>query len=204
LSGRVDPRRLVAGGLLGTAASLYALSLLNLGSSSGAVFWPLFIEGVSLPFIFVPLSTATFAPIRTDDMESASGTFNLMRNIGGGLGIASAAAILFRRQQLYSGMLGARASINNHQAVAGLASAAADRLQPRLPLHQSYSTLWATVQRQAGMWAFRDAFVGLAILLVLIVPLLFLMKQPTRVEPTKAAEQTGTDPGETGAALLAT
>jgi DHA2 family multidrug resistance protein len=175
LSSRVDPRKLLAAGLLGTAWAQYALSHLNVGTSPWAVFWPQFAQGASLALVIVPLSTLAFGVIPNKDVGNASAIFNLMRNIGGSVGIACTATFFFRRQQLYTGMLGARASIDNSAVAANIS-------QPIVALHHSYATLWGVVQRQAAVYSFRDTCVGMAIILLLIVPLLLAMKRPARFD----------------------
>ena len=56
----------------------------------------------------MPLTTATMDPIPKEEMGNATSMFNLMRNLGGGFGIAAATTFLFRRQQFHTHVLGAQ------------------------------------------------------------------------------------------------
>jgi DHA2 family multidrug resistance protein len=104
---KFDPRKVLALGLVGAAWSLYDLSRLNLNAGYWDIFWPQFLQGACLAMLFVPLTTATMDPIPKQEMGNATSMFNLMRNIGGSIGIASASTYLFRRQQLNTNVLGA-------------------------------------------------------------------------------------------------
>ena len=105
--GRFDPRKVLACGLTVAAWTLYELGRLNLNAGYWDIFWPQFIQGAALAMLFVPLTTATMDRISREEMGNATSMFNLMRNLGGSFGIASATTYLFRRQQYNTQMLGA-------------------------------------------------------------------------------------------------
>ena len=105
--GKFDPRKVLAVGLVGASWSLYALSKLNLQAGYWDIFWPQFIQGACLALLFVPLTTATMDPIPKEEMGNATSMFNLMRNLGGSVGIACGTTFLFRRQQFHTHLLGA-------------------------------------------------------------------------------------------------
>src|SRR5262249_11024130 len=89
LTTRFDPRKLIGMGLIVASSTFFMLSRLNLEAGYWDVFWPQFIQGVSLGLLFVPLTTVTMDPISRDTMGNATSIFNLMRNIGGSMGIAT-------------------------------------------------------------------------------------------------------------------
>jgi DHA2 family multidrug resistance protein len=179
---RFDPRKVLACGLTIAAWSLYALSKLNLNAGYWDIFWPQFIQGASLAMLFVPLTTATMDPIRKEEMGNATSMFNLMRNIGGSMGIASATTYLFRAQQFHTNLLGADVTAMNPQAQMLLKSIQARMLalngDPTTAGRQAYDAVWGIVQRQAAMLAFVDTFRAMAVVFLLVLPLLFLMKRP--------------------------
>src|SRR5438876_3954376 len=106
LVARVDPRKLLALGLLGGALTLYWLGQLDLSAGYWDVFWPQFIPGMSLGLIFVPLTTISMDPIPKEVMGNATSLFNLMRNIGGSVGIAAATTMVSRRSEANLSVLG--------------------------------------------------------------------------------------------------
>src|SRR6478672_4973516 len=114
--GRFDPRKVLGVGLIGASWSLFSLSKLNLQAGYWDIFWPQFIQGACLALLFVPLTTATMDPIPKEEMGNATSMFNLLRNLGGSVGIACGTTFLFRRQQLHTHLLGAKVTPFNTQA----------------------------------------------------------------------------------------
>jgi DHA2 family multidrug resistance protein len=180
--GRFDPRKVLAAGLVGAAWSLYALSKLNLQAGYWDIFWPQFIQGACLALLFVPLTTATMDPIPKEEMGNATSMFNLMRNLGGSIGIACGTTFLFRSQQFHTHLLGAKVTPFNMQAQVyahGIqGSMIAHGADPTTAMHQAYSAIWGMVQREAAMAAFIDTFRAMGIVFLLVIPLLILMKRP--------------------------
>src|SRR5437879_8454726 len=110
LVGKVDPRKLLCAGLLGGAMTLFALGSLNLQIGYWDIFWPQFFQGISMGFIFVPLTTVTMSRIPKQELGNATSIFNLMRNLGGSVGIATIATMLSRNTQMQYNILGAHVS----------------------------------------------------------------------------------------------
>jgi DHA2 family multidrug resistance protein len=179
---RFDPRKVLAVGLVGAAWTLYSLSRLSLNAGYWDIFWPQFIQGASLAMLFVPLTTATMDPIPKEEMGNATSMFNLMRNIGGSMGIASATTYLFRRQQLHTHLLAVDVNPYSPQTRTFLRSVESAMIVHGSDTHtavsQSYGAIWGMVERQASMLAFVDTFLAMAVVFLLMLPLLFIMKRP--------------------------
>ena len=167
---------------MGASWTLYALSKLNLNAGYWDIFWPQFIQGAALAMLFVPLTTATMNPIPKEEMGNATSMFNLMRNLGGSMGIASATTYLFRRQQFHTQVIGASVTQFNPQTqvyVNGITSTMMARgMDANTATHQAYGTIWGMVQRQASMAAFIDTFRAMALVFLLMLPLLLVMRRP--------------------------
>jgi DHA2 family multidrug resistance protein len=180
--GRVDARRLLGAGLVGGSVTLFWLGSLNLQAGYWDVFWPQLVQGISLALLFVPLTTITMDPIPRESMGNATSIFNLMRNIGGSLGIAMATTVLARRQQIHTSVLGAHVDVYSPQAQALLEQLRAAFLARGSDLatatQQARAAVFGLVQRQAAMLSFTDVFRLMALLFVFLLPLLFLMKTP--------------------------
>jgi DHA2 family multidrug resistance protein len=182
LLGRVDARRLLGVGLIIGALTLYWLGALNLDAGYWDVFWPQLIQGVALALLFVPLTTITMGPVPREAMANATSIFNLMRNIGGSLGIAAATTWLERRQRLHASVLSSHVDLYRpevrallEQMKAAFVARGADAVTAA---RQAEAALVGMVQRHAAMLSFTDVFRILAALFVALTPLLFLMRSP--------------------------
>ncbi len=83
LLGRVEPRKLVAVGIVVTSFSLYMTSRFNTQVDFWTPVIARLVTGAGLAFLFVPINTMAFYHIAKDKMNYASGLINLARNIGG-------------------------------------------------------------------------------------------------------------------------
>src|SRR5258705_13457499 len=84
---REDQCLLLSFGCLVDAISLHMMSSLALGMDYWSLTLPRVIQGFALGFIFVPLSTLTLATIRRDKLVNATSAYNVLRNLGGSVGI---------------------------------------------------------------------------------------------------------------------
>ncbi|HEY1218749.1 MAG TPA: DHA2 family efflux MFS transporter permease subunit [Bryobacteraceae bacterium] len=179
---RFDPRKVLACGLTVAAWTLYELGRLNLNAGYWDIFWPQFIQGAALAMLFVPLTTATMDRISREEMGNATSMFNLMRNLGGSFGIASATTYLFRRQQYNTQLLGAHVTALNPRVRAmarGIQTSMIARgSDPTAALRRAYGAIWGIVQRQAAVVSFVDTFLVLSVVFLLMLPLLLVMKKP--------------------------
>ena len=86
----IDPRTLVPLDKELILESVRKTGRLNLNAGYWDIFWPQMLQGFSMGLLFVPLTTITNDPIPRERMGNATSLFNLMRNIGGSVGIAAA------------------------------------------------------------------------------------------------------------------
>ena len=182
LTGKVDARKLLVLGFLGCALAMYQLSLLSLDVGFWNFWTPLTIQGAALGLIFVPLTTVTNDPIPKERMGNATSIFNLMRNIGGSMGISLVETMQFRRMQAHINTLDkyvTPTSLQTRSAVVGLrAMFVAQGKDPASATQQAYGAIWGMVQRQAAMLSYNDAFLFLAVLFAVMFPLIFFMHRP--------------------------
>jgi DHA2 family multidrug resistance protein len=182
LVGRMDARKLLLGGFLLGALSQFWLAGLNLNAGFWDLFWPQFVQGISLGLLFVPLTTITMDPIPNEEMGNATSQFNLMRNIGGSVGIALVQTFVTRQRQLHTTRLGEHVSAYDTGARMmferlehAFRAAGSD---PVTASRKALAAMWGMVQQQASMLAFLDAFHVLGIVFLVIVPLILVMRRP--------------------------
>jgi DHA2 family multidrug resistance protein len=190
LIAKVDSRKLVATGLVVGGFTLIWLGHLNLNAGYWDIFWPQFFQGIGLSMVFVPLTTISMDPIPRERMGNATSLFNLMRNLGGGIGIATTATLLARRSQSTAAILGANVNPYNPAARSTLAGARDAFIRagadPVTATTQAYAAVAGIVHRQATMVAFVEIFTLLGTIFLLLVPLVFLMKRPRGKAPAAA------------------
>jgi DHA2 family multidrug resistance protein len=97
LIGRLDPRILVAFGMLLFAWSTWDMGSLTAMSSNDDFFWPRAWQGMALGFIFVPLSTVTIGAVPLAELAGATGVSTLLRQLGGSFGIAILTTLLIHQ-----------------------------------------------------------------------------------------------------------
>src|SRR6185503_1038041 len=85
LTGFVDARRLLVGGLVVGGLTMLWLGNVNLEAGYWDFVWPQVLQGLGLSLLFVPLTTVSMATIAPERMGYATSLFNLMRNIGGSI-----------------------------------------------------------------------------------------------------------------------
>jgi DHA2 family multidrug resistance protein len=190
LIAKLDSRRLVAGGLIAGGLTLIWLGHLNLNAGYWDIFWPQFFQGLGLSMVFVPLTTISMDPIPRERMGNATSLFNLMRNLGGSIGIAATTTLLARRSQSTAAILGANVTVYNPAARSMLASTREAFIRagsdPVTATTRAYAAMSGMVHRQATMVAFVEIFTLLGTIFLFLVPLVFLMKRPRGKAPVAA------------------
>jgi MFS transporter, DHA2 family, multidrug resistance protein len=191
LLSRFDARKFLAAGLSLAAFTLWEFSRLNLNAGYWDFFWPQFVQGLSLSMLFVPLTTITMAPIAREQMGNATSIFNLMRNLGGGFGIAAVTTMVARNQQSFTNILGAHVTPYSTKSWSVLGALrggmAAHGSDHATAARQGYAALFGLVERQAAILAFVSVFRILAVIFLAMVPLILLMKRPPRGAAAGAA-----------------
>ncbi|WP_133717426.1 DHA2 family efflux MFS transporter permease subunit [Methylocaldum gracile] len=96
LSKVLDSRLMLAGGLALYGTGAWMNGSLTADAGYWEFFWPQAVEGFALMFCFLPISGLALGTLPPDEVKNASGLFNLMRNLGGAIGIAVASSLKTR------------------------------------------------------------------------------------------------------------
>lgn len=178
LSSKVDARLLLATGFGIQVFSTLMLSQINLGIGMGSVVIPNLINGFAGGFVFVPLTTLAMSRLERQQIGNAAGIYNLMRNIGGSIGIATVSTMLVRGAQRHQNDLAAHNTVVDavtQQVAAGLtgkfAMGGAGQANAG---HLALGSIYRSMQQQASLLAYADNFRLMALLTVLCIPLVAL------------------------------
>ncbi|HUV70839.1 MAG TPA: DHA2 family efflux MFS transporter permease subunit [Terracidiphilus sp.] len=175
----VDGRILLALGFAGFAYSTFLLSHINLSISIWSVAVPNFLNGFSGGFIFVPLTTMTMSQLRKQEMGNAAGIYNLMRNIGASVGIATVTTFLVRGSQIHQNYLTGNVTATNPTAMSALQglqarffSGGANAITAQ---QDALGAIYRSIEQQATLLAYADNFRMVGYLALFCIPLLLLL-----------------------------
>jgi MFS transporter, DHA2 family, multidrug resistance protein len=177
---RLDARYTVVAGAFLFFASMLKLSHLTSASGSEDLFWPLILRGMGLGLIFVPLTNATMADLKVKDLAQGTGMFNLMRQLGGSLGIAVMATLLARFMASEKAVLVEHVGANDPETLSRLSLLArglvSRGINPMVAQQQALAILDRQVTLQSSMLAFSKIYLYSGLVLICGLPLLFLFR----------------------------
>jgi DHA2 family multidrug resistance protein len=182
----VDTRLLIAAGLVVLGVSGLMFSQLNLDIAMPSVVWPNFLNGIGAALIFVSLATTTMGRLKNEQLGNAAGIFNLMRNLGGSIGIAAVATLLARWTQVRQAALIAHLTPYDPAYQRWLATAQsglATRVGKQAAAPMSLGLLRNVLGQQARLLAFMDIFRVVGILALLAAPLVLLFEKTATRRP---------------------
>jgi MFS transporter, DHA2 family, multidrug resistance protein len=191
LVGRVDARLLAGIGFAVVGLSSFLLSRLNLQMAMGNIIPANMLQGFGVGCIFVPLTTLSVGTLRNEQIGNALGLQNLIRNIGGSIGLSVVATLLERDSQAHQSMMVEKLSPLNpqFQQHLGLAQKLFEmRFSPADALARAHDFLYQTLLQQSDYWAFMDLFLLVAGLCAAGVLCVLTFAKPRTVHAVTAAE----------------
>jgi DHA2 family multidrug resistance protein len=180
LVGKVSNRLLILTGFLVLAYASFMLGHINMSIGMPSIVWPSIINGIAISFIFVPLTTSTMGTLSQQQMGNATGIFNLMRNLGGSLGIAAITTMIARGAQSYQSVLVGHFSQFNpifQRRFAEIHAGLAAHGDTVLAAQQAHRILYGILQQQATLLTYVYNFRLFGIVCLICAPLVFLFKK---------------------------
>src|SRR5712672_3081193 len=184
---RFDPRIIIGIGFALFAASNFMNIYMTNDYATDQLFWPNVIRAIGQALVLAPLSAVATAGIEPENAGSASGLFNMMRNLGGAVGIAVLQTFVTKREQYHSNVL--------TQSVSMLEQATRTRIEQLTQYfmshgvadhaeatHRALVAIGKIVQKQAYILAFSDTFYLLGAALIVALMAALLLKKPDRLE----------------------
>jgi DHA2 family multidrug resistance protein len=184
---RFDARIIIGVGFALFAASNFMNISMTNDYATDQLFWPNVVRAVGQALVFAPLSAVATAGIEAENAGSASGLFNMMRNLGGAVGIAILQTLLTKREQYHSNVL--------MQSVSMLEQATQARIEKltqyfmshgvadhAAAVHRAIAAVGKIVQKQAFILAFSDMFFLLGAALIVALLASMLLKKPSHLE----------------------
>jgi len=192
LIAHLDQRWLLAIGLVLNGIGLLMMSTITLSVDYWTLVWPRFVQGLGLGFTFVPLTTLALATVAKDRLGNATAAYNVVRNIGGSIGIALATTYLVRRSQHHQATLVGHVDVwsaettrrlgqwSQHFGDRGADTYTASRRATAMLYHDTVT--------QAQVLAYADEFWVLSMFFFAVLIVLPLMRR-VRSEPGPSGER---------------
>jgi DHA2 family multidrug resistance protein len=184
---RFDARLVIGVGFALFAASNFMNVHMTADTGADQLLWPNFIRALGQALVFAPLSAVATAGIEHENAGSASSLFNMMRNLGGAIGIAALQTFQSKREQFHSNVLsnavsqfGEATRTRVHQLTDYfLSHGTTDQAEAT---HKAIIAIGERVREQANIMAFSDTFYLLGVVLVVALTAALLLKNPGHVE----------------------
>jgi DHA2 family multidrug resistance protein len=183
---RFDVRLLIVVGFALFAASNFMNVHMTGDYASDQLFWPNIVRAVGQALVFTPLSAIATAGIEQENAGSASALFNMMRNLGGAVGIAGLQTFLTKREQFHSNILTNSVSVfeeatRDHVAKLSAYFMSHGVSDQAVATHKAVVAIALKLRKQANIMAFSDTFflLGVALLVALLATL--LLKKPSHL-----------------------
>ena len=183
---KLDPRVSISAGVGLFAWVMWKHAHFTIQSGTADFFWPFIFRGMGLGLIFVPLTNLAMAELPMSKIAQGTGLFNLMRQLGGSVGIAISATLLQRFTTMNRAVLAPDVSIYNpvfRQRLGGLtAKLISSGTSPAVAQSQALAVINGQVTAQSMMLSFEHMFLLFGGTMVCLLPLLFFMNQKSKLQ----------------------
>src|ERR1700742_2889684 len=184
---RFDARIVIGIGFALFAASNFMNITMTNDYATDQLFWPNVVRAVGQALAFAPLSAVATAGLEAENAGSASALFNMMRNLGGAIGIAALQTLLTKREQYHSDVLSQSVSLFEQATRTRLDQltqyfmnhGVIDRADAA---HRAYVAIGKIVQKQAFILAFSDTFYLLGVALIVALIAALMLKKPGHLD----------------------
>jgi MFS transporter, DHA2 family, multidrug resistance protein len=179
---RFDLRLLVSVGCLIFAVSCFMNTVMSYNSAGDQLRIANIVRAFGQPFTIVPVAALAVSTLPPKDAPSGSAVFNIFRNVGGSFGIAILSTLVTRREQFHDLRIGEMVTAYSPATQARVIAVQQDFIargfDPVNALKQAYAVIKSVVQRDAFIMAFNDAFLVIAIGLLVSAVAIWICKVP--------------------------
>jgi DHA2 family multidrug resistance protein len=185
----INPKFIIGIGIVITAYASWLMSRFNMTADFYTILWPRIVMSIGIGTVFIPLTTLTLSSIRKEDMGNATSIFNLVRNLGGSLGVAFVATMLTRRAQFHQARMVDHLTPfdMNYQWYSQQAGQSLQLrgMDPTSAPTGGLGVIYEQLLKQASMMSFNDVFYFLAVMILCMLPVIIFMAH-TRHDVSKS------------------
>jgi MFS transporter, DHA2 family, multidrug resistance protein len=175
----VDMRLIIAAGLIIFALGSYQMTWVTKDYDFYELLLPQILRGIGMMCAMVPTNTIALGTLPPERVKNASALFNLMRNLGGALGLAVINQVLNERTDLHIARLQERVHWGNATATETLNMLTQKMQGMGDAALMAMKQLSQIVHRQAAVMGYGDAFFLLTIFYVALSLLVMLLHKPS-------------------------
>ncbi|MBN8827274.1 MAG: DHA2 family efflux MFS transporter permease subunit [Sphingobacteriia bacterium] len=191
LEKKLDLRILLMLGLFIYAIGMVANGFMNLEVSFHELFWPQAIRGISIMLCFLPMTTVAMGKLQPHEVQNASGLYNLMRNLGGAIGIAIIDYYLKMRLKVHQVSIGETLNYAklSQLGTEGVTSETIENTvtDPSYIDLINLKLLSGAVYKQALIKAFNDTFIAIGLYLFACIFLMLFVKKVEKSDEMSGA-----------------
>jgi DHA2 family multidrug resistance protein len=174
---KIDPRLMLSFGFAVVALSNWQVTYLTRDWDFWQLFVPQMLRGVGMMFAIVPITNISLGTLPPDRLKNASGLFNLMRNLGGAVGLAGLNTVLDKRIDLHLARLHDSITWSRQPVVEALNNLAA-RIPSSDAQAMALKQMFLFVRQQGVVMAFADVFLLLCLLFIAFSAMVWFMRRP--------------------------
>jgi MFS transporter, DHA2 family, multidrug resistance protein len=175
---KIDLRYIIAFGLVVFALGSYQMTWITRDYDFYELLMPQILRGIGMMCAMVPTNNIALGTLAPDRVKNASGLFNLMRNLGGAVGLAIINEMLNDRTDLHISRLQDRVTWGNTTAVETLNMLTQRAQGMGDAALMALKELSQIVHRQAAVMSYGDTFFMLALFFAALSGLIFLLNKP--------------------------
>ncbi len=185
LSNRVDPRKLMAVGVLLLVYSLWQMTTWTPDVDEWTIAWNTIVQGAGLGFVFIPLQVIAFATLAPHFRTNGTALLSLFRNVGSAIGVSVTSSLLTSSTQI------------EHSVLAGYITPFNRALQDSRTIAREIgpatahgvAALEQIVERQASIIGYINDFRLMMLVSIPTLLLLLIMRRPSRAGPKPEAHE---------------
>jgi DHA2 family multidrug resistance protein len=191
LSNYVAPKYLIGIGMASVAIAMWHMMSLTSDADFSYFAWARVYQTIGLPFLFIPITSASYSGLPPGKSAEASSLINVSRNLGGSIGVSIAGTMLAEATQRHQAYLtdhlvpsspAYRSALQHATALLG-----AQGVPHAMAQSQAVGLIEQTVTQQATMLAYIDVFWGYTLLAAVLAPLAFVLLRPAKGDAPAAA-----------------
>jgi DHA2 family multidrug resistance protein len=179
LTGRMDNRWLMASGFVLFGVTALWMGNLTLDISQWSLIWPIILSGAGSGLVFVPLSVGAVGTLANEQIGNATGLYNLLRNVGGSIGISVVNSMVLRHQQIH------RAELVRYFTPRPLFRQTLEKLQGLMAAHtgpwlahrRAFALLNQQLLQQSAVYSYVDALRYFALVCFCCAPIVFILRR---------------------------